>query len=441
MARAPSLQWRLSLGLVIGVTLMWIVATTLTALNVGRDMNEVFDSALEKTGQRILPLAVSDILDRDKEGLLVTVADLRGTAELLTFVVRDNKGRVLLKSHDADPEIFPVYSGVGFVDTDKYRIFFDSALQESLTIAVAEPLNHRREALWEIVMSLLWPLPFLIPISILGVWSLVRHAMRPVRVFENEIKSRGSGDLSAAETEALPREMEPVGQAVNLLLERLRRAMEAERSFTANSAHELRTPVAAALAQTQRLIAETDDRGTRERGQDIEIALRRLSSLSEKLMQLAKSEGGGLIRNEKGDVRPVLELVLSDFCRDAETSGRLKIDLSPDPVLSDMDADALAILARNLIENALKHAESGSLVHVTLGGDCVFSVLNECAALSQADLARLTRPFERGPTEASGTGLGLAIVAAVASGSGHNLSLKSPANGKKSGFEAAVDLG
>jgi two-component system, OmpR family, sensor kinase len=59
-----SLQWRLSIGLAAGVTAFWIIAAILTGLNIREEINEVFDSALEETGQRILPLAVVDILER-----------------------------------------------------------------------------------------------------------------------------------------------------------------------------------------------------------------------------------------------------------------------------------------------------------------------------------------------------------------------------------------
>ena len=99
---------------------------------------------------------------------------------------------------------------------------------------------------------------------------------------------------------------------MNQLLERLRRALEAERSFAATSAHELRTPVAAALAQAQRLIIETTDAAVRKRARDIEVALRRLSGLSEKLMQLARAEGGRLHGAEPVDTGTILRMIVDE---------------------------------------------------------------------------------------------------------------------------------
>lgn len=436
-----SIQWRLAIGLVLGITLMWIVATLLSALNMASELSEVFDGALEQTAERILPLAVADIIDREQEGREVTISGLHEGEEVLSYVVRDGLGRVLLKSSGADPARFPRYEGAGFVTDGGYRYYFDSAMQESLTVAVSEPLSKRREAVLHSAASLLWPLPFLIPLSIIGVWFLVGRAVRPVNEFSVEIERRGGGDLTPLDVTRLPVEFKPVGQEVNRLLERLRRTLEAERSFAANSAHELRTPVAAALAQTQRLLAETTDRDTLARAGEIEAALRRLSALAEKLMQLAKSESGALNREQSADVRPVLELVIEDFRRDPQTAARLEVRIPDTEVLSDIDPNALAILARNLLENALKHGQAGASVAVRLSPGGEFSVANDGAPMDADALARIRRPFERGETMAGGTGLGLAIAAAIAQGSGCALELMSPARGRDGGFEAVLRLG
>jgi two-component system OmpR family sensor kinase len=218
-------------------------------------------------------------------------------------------------------------------------------------------------------------------------------------------------------------------------MERLRHSLEAERSFTANSAHELRTPIAAALAQTQRLIAETNETAARTRAQQIETTLRRLSRLSEKLMQLAKAEGGRLQAKET-DIAAVLKLITEEMVRDPATAGRLVIDIPAEPVTFDIDTDAFAILARNLIENGLKHGASGAPVAVMLSTDGVLTVSNEGTVVPPEMLERLSRPFERGSTDAEGSGLGLSIAKTIASRIGGELVLTSPLPGAKSGFEA-----
>lgn len=143
------------------------------------------------------------------------------------------------------------------------------------------------------MFALLLPLSALIPVSLLGIWLFVRISLRSVIAYRRAVEARGVGDLSPIKVARLPAEIDPLAEAVNHLLERFRKALEAERSFTANSAHELRTPLAATLAQIQRLRHEAPEGPLRVRAAKIEKSLRELARLSEKLMQLAKAEGAG----------------------------------------------------------------------------------------------------------------------------------------------------
>jgi len=435
-----SLLWRLSLGVVLAVTLLWGGTALVTFATLQNEVAEVFDSALQETAQRILPLAVLDILDREEEGMTRSVAALNNYDDFFAYVVRDAKGTTLLRSRGAEKVNFPPYQSPGFITTDTHRIYYDAAMQESLTIAIAEPLAHRRKVSLETISSLVSPLGVLVPFTLLVVWALVHFSVRKVHVLRAAIEKRGSGDLAPLKVHGVPVELDPVVDAVNRLLERLRRALEAERSFTANSAHELRTPVAAALAQTQRLISETGDKAARARARQIELSLQRLSRLSEKLMQLAKAEGGRLRAEHATDIRQVLRMVVDEIRMTAEGAERLKLSMPDSAVMSEIDLDAFAILVRNLVENALKHGSSEGPVTVELSADGRLVVTNAGMIVPQDDLERLSRPFERGKTGADGAGLGLAIAQAIASGAGGRLELHSPVPGEKGGFQAVFQL-
>lgn len=431
-----SLQWRISLWLGLGVALLWGIATVATAQRLRHEINEVFDSALEETAQRLLPLAVLDILSREAGDTSQRIVTLREHDEYFTYAVRDAHGDMLLRSHRADDSVFPPFSKMGFVDTPTHRVYFDAALQGTITIAVAEPLAHRRDVANEALLNLAWPLALLIPASLLLVWAVVRVSMAPIRNLRTGIEARGSGDLTPIPAAGLPSEVGPIADAVNHLLLRLGRALDAERSFTANSAHELRTPVAAALAQTQRLIAETKDAVSRERAQQIEMALQRLSRLSEKLMQLARAEGGRLKGRETTDIASVAKMVVDEMVRKPGMIERITFEGPETPVPAGIDADSFAIVLRNLVENGLKHGAPDRPVEIALSGDGVLTVSNEGPSVPPDLLLRLPQPFERGRTTAEGAGLGLAIVNTIASGTGGRLVLTSPLPGRQSGFEA-----
>ncbi len=443
--RRHGLQRRLGLGLAAGVAGLWLAGAVAAGLILRGEIDEMFDSALQEVAQRVLPLAYSEVLNSDPVANGETVDErlpaVLPHAESITYIVRDGSGRVLLRSHDADPAAFPAALRPGFQETETLRLYTESAVRGSLFVTAAEPLRHRREATRDAAAMLLWPLALVLPLSQLGVWALVRFTLLPVRALQGEIEARGHGNLSPVGTEGLPSELAPVAGAVNQLIVRLQRALAAERGFTANSAHELRTPVAAALAQTQRLVAELPEGHPRDRARSVEVALGRLSRLSEKLLQLAKAEGGALLGETPQDVAQVLRLVLDDLCHDPAIAPRLRIALPAEGrFLSSMDADAFAILARNLVENALKHGAVAGPVSVTLADDGCLCVMNEGPAVPPETLARLRRPFERGATQATGSGLGLAIAEAIAAGTGTRLELLSPIPGQQSGFAARLRL-
>lgn len=438
MTTRSSLQKTLGLWLAIGVTLLWLVGVIASGLIARHEMNEVFDSALEETAQRILPLAIIDILNRETDTGNQRVLALKEHDEYLTYLVRDASGKILLQSHDADPKIFGLTPREGFSETLTHRIYGEGAISNTLYIEVAEPLAHRREAVLESSLALFMPLMLLIPISLIGVWCVIKRSLRQVVLLQQSIEARGGSNLSPVAVDRLPEEFEPIMVSVNRLLERLRRALEAERSFTANSAHELRTPLATALAKLQRLKAEAQDARIKSRADEIEESLRALSKLSEKLLELAKAEGASALSESDNDLVPILQMITSDYERNA--SGRLRLNLPEHSVMSALDPDAFAILVRNLIENALRHGAPGQPVNVSLTGEGTLRVINVGEIVPAEQLALLRNRFERSNTKTLGSGIGLAIVEAIANGAGTTLSLRSPASGQSDGFEAEVNV-
>ncbi|NLU97604.1 two-component sensor histidine kinase [Marinomonas sp. UCMA 3892] len=438
MSTNTSLKKSLSIGLTLGVSLLWLFGAITSGLVVQKEMNESFDKALKKSAQHILPLVITDSFKQQNNDKL-GIPTLENDDEYLTYVVKDQQGNVLLRSKDANPQIFGEDLKIGFSNTSTHRIYTTSALEHHVYIAVAEPLEHREEDLMEAAIALLLPLLFLAPISLLGIWWIIRLSLRKVVIFQHAIEERGAGNLSPVEMEKLPKEFKPIAVAVNRLLERLRRTLEAERSFTANSAHELRTPLATALAKVQRIKSITQDEQLKRQIADVESSLKSLSKQSEKLLELAKAEGGGAISQQPHNLVPILKMIVGDFSR--QTPERIKLTLPTGDINSLLDPDAFAILARNLIENALKHGRPNRPVDVSLQADGTLRVVNECDLVAPQDLVLLRNRFVRANTTAPGSGLGLAIVDAIAKGAELTLQLRSPASGKQDGFEVELNLG
>lgn len=439
MKRLRSLQRRLALSLGALLTVLWLGAAWGTAVLARQAIEEVFDAALQETAQRILPLAVADVLGRDETDPTQRLAQSREHDEILSYAVHDAQGRLLLLSHDADPATFPPWRGVGFSQSATHRFYSEEALQGSVRLTVAEPLAHRAGVGREIQMGLGLPLVIFLPVALGAIVLGVRASLAPMRRFRERLAARGARDLSLVPADDLPTEIAPVAETLNDLLGRLAAAFEAERSFAANAAHELRTPLAGAIAQAQRLQSETSDPAAKGRAGDIEATLKRLTRLSERLMQLARAEGGRLRLDHASDLRPVARILTDELSR-MTGAGRIALVLPTDPVMSDLDPDVFAILYRNLVENALRHGADGEPVQVSLSSEGVLTVANEGPVVPSEVLSRLMDRFERAGRHTDGSGLGLAIVHAVAQRIGGALVLKSPKTGQDAGFEASLTM-
>jgi len=437
MKRPKSLQKTLGLGLTLGVVLLWVLALVLAMSVLRGRMNGLFDSALAETAQRIMPLAVVEIINSETPEQIQNIMPFAAHDEYFVYLVRDNSGAVLLKSHNADPAIFNQDFHKGFSSSASHRFYGASAVQDSLHIQVAEPLSQRQSAVREMLFTLVWPLALLIPLCFFGTWLFVRYSLRHVLALSEAIQSRDVGDLSAIQNHNLPAEVDTIADSLNDLLQRLRRAMELEHAFTANSAHELRTPIATALAQIQRLQQNLPAGSSREQADKIEQSIKRLSQLSEKLMQLAKAESGRLISTESHDLISLVRLIVEDFKRSyPDAVIHLKIP-DNETFMSNVDADALAILLQNILDNALKYGDPDAPVEVCFSVGTL-RVVNKAAIIPADQLTQLRRRFVRNNSRVDGSGLGLAIADAIVTGMGASMSLHSPATNRPDGFEVRI---
>ncbi len=438
-----SITRRLITTLTAMVVVFWLIAVGLGAYVMQHEFAEIFDGTLQETAERLMPLVVDDLAqhngDLDPQHLQEMEQGLN--REYLTYQVLDATGKVILHSQEAPAAAYDVPLKIGFHDTLKYKIYTETALNGTLFLHVADAFRNRREALREGTVALLWPLLLLIPVSMAAVWFIVSRALSPIDRLRNEIATKDSGNMAALESDPLPRELRPIARSVNLLLGRLRAALDAEREFTANSAHELRTPIAGALAQTQRLIAELPQGPLVERAGRIETSLSNLGRLAEKLLQLARAEAGIGTGEKPVDLAAITETVIGDYDRDSETAGRVLREYENDGALiRNVDIDAFAIVLRNLIENALVHGPAEEPVTVRIDADGAIRIVNAGETVAPDDLAGLKRRFRRGRTNAAGSGLGLAIAERIITQMGGRLDLFSPAPGQADGFEARITM-
>ncbi len=439
--RRWSMTRRLIALLTLGTTVLWCIAAAISAVVVYDELNEAFDTVLQETAQGLLPLAVDDSGEVEEEARALRQLSEAERA-YVAYQILNTGGRVILRSHNAPVIPFTDGRGAGFSNVGSLRLFVVRAPEQGLSVAVAENTAHRREALLQSLIPLFLPLALLVPLGALAIWFAVRDGLKPLIILRDEISERGGSNLAPIETAGLPAELEPIAGEVDLLMERLRAALDAERAFAANSAHELRTPIAGALAQVQLLLGTLKSAQSIERAREVEATLKRLGALAEKLLQLSRIDAGLAMRAEATDLLPVLGLVVSDYRQWAGLAERIDY-LPPEEgqLVAPMDPDAFYMVARNLIDNALAHGEPGGRVTVRVTPDRAVQVINGGPSVPPAELDALKTRFKRGADSHNGAGLGLAIVDTIMTKTGGALELYSPARGQSDGFEAVARLG
>ena len=440
MKRRSSIALRLAVWLSIGTGVLWLGAATISTNVLRHELAEAFDDTLQQSAYRLLPLALHDLREPFEHAL--PISGPPGADRMsFTYLVFDGAGNVLLRAEDAPTALSPVPPGDGFLRIGERHAFAAIDNRTGYGIVVLETSDYRGQALWDAVGALFWPLAGLLPIGAAGIWFAVRLAMRPVERLRREIAERGSGNLSPLSKDAHPAELAPIAREVAALLGRLKAAMDVEKDFAANSAHELRTPIAGALAQTQRLAVELGDHPAGSRVREVENSLRKLSQLSEKLLQLARLDAGFARSEVPVDLGPVVDLVVRDLTTMRDGAARVSLTILNDADLVwSIDPDAFAIALRNLIQNGMSHGEKDAPVEVIAGPGAVLRVCSRGAVVPAELLARLSQRYARGDTASRGTGLGLSIVDAIMEQGGGHLSLYSPARGRSDGFEAQLSL-
>ena len=440
--KSQSIARQLLVSILSILLVLWVALVISVAWVLKHETDEIFDFYLQETAQRLLPLAVMQIKQQRQDATHAFEIDKNSLEperheEYMVYQVFSASGRMHLRSHMAPTSPLVSELKQGYQRTDDYLVYVEKSRNGEFLLALAEKHSHRTDTLLSILQYLLMPLLILLPLSAMSMLKIARTASKPLQKLDTELAHRGSSDLNPISTHDLPQELEPLVKTLNQLMLRLKSALESERNFAANSAHELRTPLAATTAQLhvlEKTILNEDQRKILVIAQQM---LHRLQTLSEKLLQLARAESGIAWKSAEIDLVELLILI----CKDHQWRTALKLQLSQpaSPVLIQGDIDALGIILNNLLENAIKYAPPGSSIQIELRtSPTQICIVNDCDPLQKTTIDRLHERFYRAKSDDRGSGLGLSIVKNLLKATSIEFNIQSPATGSHRGFEAKL---
>ena len=339
----------------------------------------------------------------------------------LVIQVWDESGSRLYLSHPHSD--LPGFAQFGFATLataeGRWRVFSDQI--RGHVIQVAQPMAVRERLAAGMALRVLTPFVVLIPVLGFLVWLAIGRGMRSLAGVTRAVAERSPDSLDPLGLEGAPDELQPLVVALNGLLSRLDEALGAQRAFTADAAHELRTPLAALQLQAQMIERSRNDEERGEAMARLKGGLQRATHVVEQLLTLARQEGGQAERPQQTvDLHALAAQVVTERAALAQAKS-IDLGLVGEESRVEMHGEAgpLHILLSNLVDNALRYTPAGGRVDVGVEraeGAVRLKVVDTGRGIPAEERHRVFDRFYRGEsgTEVPGSGLGLAIVQRIA---------------------------
>jgi two-component system, OmpR family, sensor histidine kinase QseC len=415
---AASLRNRVLALVLGGVAITWIGAAAFAFRDARHETDELLDGYLAQSAALIVAQAKEDFGDLELEH----APQLHRYARRVAFQIWD-RGKTL-RTHSAnapDQRLSARDEGFDDVEIDgrRWRVFSSHDQQHQTVVQVGEERAARDAITVAVARGLAAPLVVALPVLGVLLAIAVTLGLAPLGALGRAVGRRDPANLAPLDAGTAPREVAPLVVGLNALFERVRASIEHERRFTADAAHELRTPIAALRAQAEVALAADDPARQRHALEGVVAGCDRAAHLVDQLLTLARLDPARAAgRDLQADLAAIVREVAATHAQMAVERGLdLAVD-APTSVAVDVDPALLKIMLRNLVDNALRYAAGvGREVGIeVVGGDRpLCRVVDDGPGLPPAERARLGERFFRGEGSAErGSGLGLSIVRRIA---------------------------
>jgi two-component system, OmpR family, sensor histidine kinase QseC len=431
--RQKSLQARLLVMVLTVVSVMWLGAAALTLSDTRHEIDEILDGHLAQVAALLVFQQIHD--DKDEDNNFLEAPSLHKYAPKMAFQIYRHGELV---NHSATVEPKPMSSVLNGFDTvtlgkgDEWRVFAISDSAKGVQVYVSELTQSRSYILKAVLRGMLLPFLIALPILALLMWWVVRRGLAPLRELSEGLLQRKPQALHAIQlNDDVPSEIKPMLFALNGLFERIEFMMVSERRFTADAAHELRTPIAAIRTQAQVALGAGMHAAERDHALMATLAgCDRATRLVEQLLTLARLEAASEDSSKLAasvDLSAVCRRVLSELAPTAIARQQTLELAAPNKCLILGDDLLVGVLVRNLIDNALRYSNDGSRIFVYVGLAFELPILrieDSGEGMTEAEIARLGERFFRVlGHEQPGSGLGWSIVSRISKVFGATLNI------------------
>ena len=426
-----SIRRALLVWLLAGLAAIALAASGVTYLAARREVGELLDLQLK---QLAYSTRIDDLLRGRRPGFDAReVPRIGGITELVTQIW-DRDGVLVYWSQPGMGLPVPATEGYSTVHHEgrDWRVY--TLVQGTHALQVAQAQDEREAIATQTALRTLVPFLGLIPLFGVLIWFGVGRGLAPLDAMSRAVAKRRAGAMEPLVERRLPDELQPLVASLNGLLARLSEALAAQRRFTADAAHELRTPLAALKLQLD-LARRAEQPAARIAAlDDLEAGVARTSHVVEQLMTLARAEPEAMAQQRTAC--DLVALAKDAIVARAALAADKAIDLGlahATPAQVDGDPASLAILLSNLIDNALRYTPRGGRIDVSVDGDATggtLAVADTGPGIAPADRERVFDRFYRGThSEETGSGLGLSIVKRIADAHRATITLDTPAEG------------
>lgn len=420
---SASIEFRLSWTLALAIALMALIAGTLSFMSALDEAHELQDDVLRQVAQladRQHMLGPQDVVRTESLGLhapsseedvhfvVMRLAKAGTTAAATSSATAP----LALDAHLADGLHTVTSAGV------TYRVLIRTLGSGDRT-AVAQKTEFRDAIARDSALHAVMPLLVLMPVLLILVADLIRKMFRPISTLAQEIDARAEQDLRPIAEANLPQEVRPFVHALNRLFGRVDEAMQAQRRFVADAAHELRSPLTALSLQAEGLSTQALPEAAALRVAALQQGIGRSKKLIDQLLALARVQSTLPPDGpQQVSVQQVFRHALEDLMPLAEAKQiDIGLDTAHDAAVMASELD-LITLVKNLVDNAIRYTPHGGRVDLSVmqsGGLTTLQVRDNGPGIAPSERERVFDAFYRTlGTSQTGSGLGLAIVRAIA---------------------------